>query len=87
MYLEINISTSDSFCLIESQPYLNVSNMSTVGLIVPVFFCSCPSDCMQTDSNHNELVPCAMSACNTYVDEEGMDPEYGLEDDWETFDP
>ncbi|XP_072020149.1 CTD small phosphatase-like protein 2-A isoform X2 [Amphiura filiformis] len=44
-------------------------------------------DCMQTDSNHNELVSCAMSACNTYVEDESMDPEYGLEDDWETFDP
>ena len=42
-------------------------------------------DCMQTDSNHNELGPCAMTTCTTtYVEDE---TDYGLEDDWEAFDP
>ena len=25
--------------------------------------------------------------CNEYEEDEAMDPEYGLEDEWETFDP
>ena len=38
------------------------------------------------DSNHNEMTPCALSACNTYVDDDGLDTDYAL-DEWETFDP
>ncbi|XP_022110750.1 CTD small phosphatase-like protein 2 isoform X2 [Acanthaster planci] len=39
-----------------------------------------------TDSNHNEMMPCSLSACNTYVDDDGLDADYAL-DEWETFDP
>ena len=57
---------------------------SKVNFFFPSFFYLL--DCMQTDSNHNELGPCAMTTCTTttYVEDE---TDYGLEDDWEAFDP
>ncbi|XP_033624645.1 CTD small phosphatase-like protein 2 isoform X2 [Asterias rubens] len=44
-------------------------------------------DKMITDSNHNEVTQCSLSACNTYVEEDdSLDSDYSLEE-WETFDP
>ncbi len=43
-------------------------------------------DKMITDSNHNEVTQCSISACNTYVEDDSLDSDYSLEE-WETFDP